>query len=656
MDQRIPYKSFCWSLGTTSFRTRNFNKTIEEQLDLLREFREREENRGQSWSGNHLLQSRYYDYMKEKGFVEGDAGNKPKDAREKTSGLVDLGLIDQERTLTPAGRALWDICRAGDFSRNNFFRIPADSYLYLKQLLKTASPVGEEVVRPFVVLLYLLVRLESLSTEEFRYLLPLCTSRENTEQILEGIRESRSGKTTADTIILKRLMGQSNYQQALKLFLENPVNEELLCQVGMNRKSRGYDKAYYPLYSSLRAGFLEGKTTAFAQALQDLEKIKIGRWWKGYLFDTSSPAALKKAPQEHLKQTAFQAAVTEEQFKTAFFQVMHLLKAKATLWDYFDLNRRYIRTADIVLFEDGEVKLDLLPRYFFEPVMEQLYSCAYSETRLLGVDCPMEQIHPALAVDGPAVLKALSRGVGENLTSFAQVEGLLEARRYARLEQLVDKKFSRKQLAQLLDLFQQRKDKEIQEQVTDNADIPTIFEYVLGIIWYRISGRKGKILDYMKLSLDGNLLPKTHAGGGEADIVYEYAATPAYPAHTLLLEATLAEKTNQRRMEMEPVSRHLGRHLLQTGNKDSYCVFATNYLDINVISDFRSRKYTPYYDPQDSSRSVPGMMIIPLETTELKKMVLEERTYEELYSLFHQAYQSQLPPHQWYGSCIQDML
>lgn len=58
--------------------------------------------------------------------------------------------------------------------------------------------------------------------------------------------------------------------------------------------------------------------------------------------------------------------------------------------------------------------------------------------------------------------------------------------------------------------------------VTDNADIPTIFEYVLGILWYKTSERHGKILDYMKLSLDADLLPKTHAAGGEADIVYEY--------------------------------------------------------------------------------------------------------------------------------------
>ncbi len=46
------YKSFCWALGTTSFRTENFNKTIEQQLSLLNAFWEREENRGEIWEAN----------------------------------------------------------------------------------------------------------------------------------------------------------------------------------------------------------------------------------------------------------------------------------------------------------------------------------------------------------------------------------------------------------------------------------------------------------------------------------------------------------------------------------------------------------------------------------------------------------------------------
>ncbi|EOI0734741.1 TPA: hypothetical protein ACVZ4X_001438 [Campylobacter jejuni] len=64
----IPYKSFCWSLGTTSFRTKNFNKTIEEQLSLLNEFWILRENQNINWSGNNELQAHYYDFMKQKGF------------------------------------------------------------------------------------------------------------------------------------------------------------------------------------------------------------------------------------------------------------------------------------------------------------------------------------------------------------------------------------------------------------------------------------------------------------------------------------------------------------------------------------------------------------------------------------------------------------
>lgn len=175
--------------------------------------------------------------------------------------------------------------------------------------------------------------------------------------------------------------------------------------------------------------------------------------------------------------------------------------------------------------------------------------------------------------------------------------------------------------------------------VTDNADIPTIFEYVLGIIWYKASGREGNVLSYLKLSLDANLLPVTHAAGGEADIVYEYRATPDYPAHSLLLEATLADSTNQRRMEMEPVSHHLGNHLLRKGNRSSYCVFATSYLHINVISDFMSRKHIMYCDTQDTDRYVDGMKIIPLSTTDLRTIITFNLQYKMLYKHFEKAYQ-----------------
>ncbi len=653
MPNVIPYKSFCWSLGTTSFRTKDFNKTIEEQLSLLDEFWKLDENKDENWSGNKDLQTRYYDFMQSKYFVEGNAGNKPKDAREKTSGLVDIGLIDDGRKLSNAGKTLLKITLENDFSSDNQFQIAKDSYIYLKQLLKTYYNVDGHTVRPFMVLIHLLDKFDYLTLDEYTYLLPLCIGEVETAEIVDGISQLRSGSTTIDKIIINRLMGMSNYKMALDYLLENEVNEDLICEIGLNRKSRQYDKSYFKLYQALRRVFVLNDTDSLISVYGATRDIKIGKWWRSYLFDTTSEKAISNHPVAHLKTTLFNEVEDENTFKIAFFKIMHLFKAKATLSDYLDLNRRYIKTTDVVLFEDDTIKFDIVPKHFFKSVVEELYQDTFIASELLYEDCDMSEISACLVVSDETIVAGINEELGINVSDMQSAREALEDTRYQRLQHLIDTKFTDDKLLSLLDYFETRNDDEIRNMVTDNADVPTIFEYVLGILWYKASERHGKILDYMKLSLDADLLPKTHAAGGEADIVYEYEATEYYPEHKLLLEATLADSTNQRRMEMEPVSRHLGRHLIRTGNLNSYCVFATNYLDINVIADFRGRKSMPFYDTQDYSKSVNGMKIIPLQTSDLKKFISNGRIYKELYPLFEAAFNSTLQPPEWYNSFVQ---
>lgn len=652
MPNVIPYKSFCWSLGTTSFRTKDFNKTIEEQLLLLDEFWKLDENKDENWSGNKDLQTRYYDFMQSKDFVEGNAGNKPKDAREKTSGLVDIGLIDDGRKLSNAGKALLKITSENDFSSDNQFQIAKDSYIYLKQLLKTYYNVDGHTVRPFMVLIHLLDEFDYLTLDEYTYLLPLCIGQVETSEIIDGISQLRCRNISIDEIIVNRLMGMLNYKTALDYFIDNEVTEELICEIGLNRKSRQYDKPYFKLYQALHRVFVLNDIDNLISVYGATRDIKIGKWWRNYLFDTTSEKAISNHPVAHLKTTLFNEVEDENTFKIAFFKIMHLFKAKATLSDYLDLNRRYIKTTDVVLFEDDTIKFDIVPKHFFKSVAAKLYQDAFTSSELLYEDCDMPEISECLIVNDDTIVAGINEELGINVSDMQSARAALEDTRYQRLQHLIDTKFTDDKILSLLDCFETRNDEEIRSMVTDNADVPTIFEYVLGILWYKASERHGKILDYMKLSLDADLLPKTHAAGGEADIVYEYEATEYYPEHTLLLEATLADSTNQRRMEMEPVSRHLGMHLIRTGNMNSYCVFATNYLNINVISDFRSRKTTPFYDPQDYSKSIAGMKIIPLQTSELKKIVSNRKTYKELYSLFETAYNSNLPPHKWYTNSI----
>jgi len=664
--ETLAYSSFFWSLGTTSFRTKEFNYSIEKQLACLDDFWKIPENSNQGWEKKYMapgqkdiydIKNRYYDFMRERGLTVGDDSIKYKAAREKTSGLVDLGLINENHRLTDVGKRILAISQSEDYKSDNQLLISKDSYVYLKQLLKTFIKTDGIIVRPFVVVLYLLSKLDYLTYAEFTFLAPLCTSAEITELMIEYIQAIRRGEKRMEQIIIDVMMTKKNYQLAYQVLMDSEPNEYIITQVGLNRKSRNYDKPYYPLFLLLRKVFLEKDYNKVPLLFKQTKALSnVGRIWRRYLFDTSAEAAIKKAPLKHLLPSLFDNVTNEEEFKTAFFQMTHLVKNLATLQDYFDLNRRYLNIANVMIFEDEQVKLDLVPKQFFASAIDELYKSAYSASDLLEHDCKMEEICPALKFNEREVVDRLNKELGIELETIDEAYSEVEKRRYDRFKTMVDTRFTNDDLLGLLDDFDNRNDDEINKKVTDNADTPTIFEYILGIIWYKVSGYKGRILDYMKLSLDANLLPITHAAGGEADIVYEYGETKDYPAHTLLLEATLADSTNQRRMEMEPVSRHLGNHLLRTSNLNSYCVFATNYLDKNVISDFRMRKVMPFYDTKDDSHYIEGMKIIPLQTSDLRSIIVTQKKYSDLYPKYEKAYQKDLTmlPVYWYKQCVKE--
>ena len=637
----LKYKSFYWCLGTTSFRTKNFNKKIEQQLSLLQKFWSLKENIGRTWDESNGVQTDYYNFLQENEFISGDAKNKPKDAREKTSGLVALGLIGDNRRLTEVGTELLKLSEKNNFAVDNLLGLPADSFIYFKQLLKTALDVEKLTLRPFIVTIYLLEKLGGLSFGEFTYILPLCIDRKTTLQAVENIKLLRKNKIPIDDVIFARLMDRENYKLALKYFLAaETVTEEIISEIGINRKSRNYDKAYFPLYVALHKFYVEKNQNAVHEIFKSLKKLSnTGTLWQKFLFSKNNPAKIKKSPIEYLQPTKFDSANTELEFRREFFATLHIIKAKRSLADYFDLNRRYMKTSDAILFADEKVTLDIIPHHYFAPICENLLNIAFTTSSVLQENCSLEKISDFLAPNESVILSGINKEFSLNLKTLQDASEILERQRYIRLQHLIDSKFTDEQILQILNLIAVREDSEIQKLVTDNADIPTIFEYVLGILWYKVSHRKGKILDYMKLSLDVDLLPKTHAAGGEADIVYEYNQSDFYPAHSLLLEATLADKTNQRR-------------ILRTKNFNSYCVFATNDLNINVVSDFRGRKNQRYYDTADDNNFVDGMKIIPLQINDLKNIIENRIGYEKLYQIFETAFQAELAPREWRDICI----
>ena len=652
VNQSISYKSFCWVIGTTSFRTAKLNLKIEEQLLLLEEFYKTVSNKS-AWNWNNALQEEYYDFMKERGFLYGDARRKDKDAREKTSGLVDIGLITEDRLITEAGRELLKITSSGIFETDNAFNINRDSFVYLKQLLKSSIDVSGKIVRPFIAVAKCLTELEFLSYEEFTYFVPLIRDDESAKQIISDIKLYREGQINLEAIVYKRLMQMDNYKLAQEEFITSDVDENLICLIGMNRKSRNYDKPYYKLYQSIKSIFLEGKSD-YELLLNSAKNInqKPGILWRNLIFRTTNIGVIRKNGKTSINnQCPFLNCANEKELKEVFFKYLHVFKAMATLSDYFDLNRRYFNVTDTLIFEDRMVKLDMIPKYYFKEIIDVLYKETFSKDDNLSVDVSLETISRAFKLDMSKVYAALSKDLGITIKSPKQAATYVNDERYRRFNTLIDKKFNDSVLVELLNCFEKRDDKRIEELVTDEAAIPTIFEYILGIIWYKVSERQGNILDFMKLSLEANLLPKTHAAGGYADIIYEYEACTSYPKHSLLLEATLADGSNQRRMEMEPVSRHLGDYRIRFNNPFDYSLFVSTYLDKNVISDFRYRKIIPYTRDEET---ITGMKIISMNTDSLKKIIENKVKYKYLYEIFDKYHEMPLETVDWYDGMIRE--
>lgn len=644
---KTSYKSFFWSIGTTSFRMKQFNKMVEEQLRILNEFWEKDDNKNLGWDA--ITQEKYYEFLKEQSFIKGDEKNKPKHAREKTSSLVDLGLIYENRRLTNVGKALLNISLKEDFAPDNDLLIEKDSFIYFKQLLKTSYKFDNSHIRPFILLLYILIKFKEISYEEFKYLLPLCIDKTSAENIIKSIGDIRQNYLSIDDVIIDRFMSLDNYLKAYDIFIKaKDINKDIITLIGINRKSKKYDEEYYNIYKFLKQIYIDKNYNNIQEFYNNLKLLRLSKYWLKHFFTSGRK---KQVIFSDLKDNSFSKINNEKDLKDAFFKFMHLNKIKATLDDYFDLNKRYVGLSDIIIFQDNKITLDIIPYIYFTPTIDKLYNLlCFEKAQNLTDDISLENIETSLKLDKNILIKNYNKIYNKNIKSIDGIKEKYNLDRYKRFHNIIDNMFYKDKLLELLDNFKNRDDKKINQYVTINADIPTIFEYIIGIIWYEISGRVGDILSYMNLSLDADLLPKTHATGGIADIIYKYNENINYPAHDLLIEVTLTDKANQRRMEMEPVTRHLGQYLLKHRDKISYCVFITTYLDINVLNDFRHRKNMSYYDSNDNSQFIKGMKIIPLETDIIKIILEKEYNYARLYNIFEDLYLNEETDGQvWYN-------
>lgn len=649
----MAFKSYSWSIGTTSFRTSQLNYKIERQLQLLKEFWNNNPN--SEW--NNDIQEKYYHYLKENNFLDGEARIPDKDAREKTSGLADIGVLTRDRKLTEVGFNIEQLLYK-PMNQDNMFMISEDSYKYLLQFLKLQINNDGIKIKPFIALIYLIEKLDYLSYDEFTYLLPLCKNKYDVINMVQTIKNTVRVGFPVDDIMIEKIFDMSNYVQALHDFSkEYPVTEETFERIGLNRKSKAYDRPYNAIYHILVDLVFHLKYNSFSDRLPKYQELfdeckKISgnarMLWQNYLFMGIRINKIDEEFDKKFKELDLSLPKNIIDFKKEFFIKLHLFKWKVNLKDYFDLNKRYFSLTDIIRFEDDKIELDMLPKYYFKDIIDNLLNEELFDNDIylnkFYSDISIENISPLYSININDVIHNINKELGIKLT-VENINTYIKDEKLKNFNELIDRKFGREDLIKILEQIKNRNDKELNLYITDNADIPTIFEYILGIAWYRISGKKGNILDYMNLSLDADFLPKTHAGGGMADIVYQYE-NDSYPKHNLLIEATLSEFTGQRVMEMEPVSRHLGENIKITNNLKDYALFIAPNLEERIILDFRNMK-TRFY-PKGNDEFIEGLKIIPIDINILIKILQTNMDYSKIYTWFDKAFKSSIPDPIWY--------
>lgn len=612
--------------GNTSLRVKNLLYNFESQLLL---FEELFNNAGEAeiWANNSDLQLQFLELLKQHNLLNSKSKTThlgTKDARVKSAPLEDYNLIKRkDKIITTQGYELLSLIKSQSYKIDNeFLQIDLISLFFLKATLNSSKS-------PSLLQKYLEVFKEfdgSLSLEIF-ILLPLINNFDNTRDFIEQIKNN--------TLLKSVLQQNANYLQ-LDNFLNDLQNNSL--NTSYFKTAKG-EKTALNIIKSLQEIFLPFRESKNTEILENLlNSNKYADFKKLYLPYLTKHT--KKA--DKIKDIEQFCNGSLEEFGKRFFNLIFEARILANLNDYLDLNRRYLNLTGIFEFTKDKVSVNtiftiILKHSKYNEILEKISQNPISTNLLVEYfnNAEFKNYFKALGISQPQEIKTYRKNLDKE-----------------KLNLLLQTQFTKKHIIEILKLFSDRNnDIKIFEKVTTEATIPTIFEYIIAIAWYYIDENNIERILEAGLSLDSNLLPKSHAVGGSADFVY------AYNNHHLMIEATLTEKTNQRRAEMESVSRHLGNLLLSLNSNiqaQSYGIFIAPYLDKNVLNDFRSR-INCYFE--NDKAHIKGMQILPLSTNDLIKILESCLSYNTLVSKFKQALNSsETWGSKWYQTQIKTML
>ena len=574
-------------------------------------------------------------------------------SRHLTNSLVKLGFTDKDRNISEVGELVLGKRSVKRDLIEQLIPISDSNLIYFRQLLKLKVFSKTDSAKsisysPFLLSIYALLKKERITKEVFSrliesrspYLLP-----QNIDSIIEKMTESESSSIK----YLKEEI-KDNFDSLGDLL----ISKEDFIKYFYNGKSASIsEQVYYPFYRALfelekcQTEHLYVPLKKYCELLSSEDRKKID---KAFFYKENAFFNLLKKSKNF---SEFEKNCLNKYFVNGFsndelYKNFRVSKVIDNIREYSDTLVRLLDATSIIKFDKGYAELldrELCSQLFDEQsIKDRIFQNEkdpyYYDNAVFLKDISLSEI---LGYDDKKQQEIVSRILStNNCSSKEEFVKYVNSKKSQEFNQFVETKFPLKTVIEILQLFSDRKnnDSHIQKLVTDSASIPTIYEYLIGILWFYFSGKTINIHDSFNLHLSSGFLPLTHAPGGKGDIViYE-------GKRVTMLEVTLMDRSSQKRGEWEPVLRHATNLQVEIDKNSSNLPVTTFFIseefDKNTINIWKAVSSVPLFSSDTDEQAKNSVIIMPITSSEIISLIDKNTSYEKFIDIIRSNFTSEI--------------
>lgn len=649
------------NLSDTSFRRKEYSYAIPFCVRTM--IKLQADNKTDKW--DTASQIEYYVFLLHNSNIFSGRNEKDdpaKRARTNTNALVKLGLFKHNRVPSQVAHN-WIDESASLKSPDNIEEIlglHSENLLYFRQLMKIRyySVDKKKYIYPFRYVIKILSQQNELPHDIFSLLLYAADPIMNKATLdnLVNVAASYNPEASAEKE-LKRISQQINEIQTpygikqlqaetdvINLFNspELAKNSFANCdsdfqhafnETFFNRKTKKSVSSYFQFIGCLKR-FMTNKSK---QSYTELKAISRKDEVKRAFGAGSSPFIFSKRREQSIEQFINDNANNEYlKINTDPYSVyLKFINSKSLYLQntYLDMNSRIMNLSGVLTNRQGQFGIlykDLWNILFASDAVSLNGEDGYkdyeeSDESPLYQDITLQEILGLTDNETEQILDRLAQEC--SVSSITDLRNHFRLNQITRFRSIIRNRFDKETVIRILSAIDQhnsnskvtaeKADEYVESVVTDATDIPTIFEYILNIAWYYLSGERTDPLNSMNLIYDGNMLPLTHASGGAGDIEVQQGE-----ASIVMLEATLMNPSNQKKGELEPVIRHTANLAIDNTGKRVYTIFCANNVDTDVANIFRAMSIVElHHSSKPAKPPVPGVNILTLSISELIELL-----------------------------------